>query len=757
MKSLITLMVTLLALASGAARADISCTYWQSRTDVESVECLTFTNKYSMPVVIAHNSVESGQISLIRFSGNFDTLGVGQSMTVVSRVDFKNGFFTTYRYYAQAPDASEWSSTLAGMCTARDIQSGDTRDFTFDLITGVISMMECNRLDLAFRGQISTSILTAENRSYRPNSGPPPATESAQDAFERRINQHLTRANITIRESGRLVGEKQKRLDELSEAVRKYLDMDVRQIDMNSLPADMPEWFKSLIAEVKKDIESQTAQLKENESKKLAIDEAIQADIKAIFQSEDGVLPEAEVARGVEESLNAFEESVESSDADVYFQVRTSTYLSSLESSYKSQERLEFLRQVYAWQEESKVLLDTFIALQSEDVDAYNAFVQSQNAIKAYVDQTIDSEYYFRDLNLDGDIKGSIELLAQSEPVLAQRLKSSLNALTPAQLAANRGSVESIAPAIDGYLANQGASSQKIFQSILEKSIHVLSAMKDVVTCIARQQAAGILGSFSEMVTRKDFCTGEELDAGSYTMSVIGFVGDAAELSGLPQFQAGGVLLGLGIGLKKLFDAIMPALRKIGGKMEEIRGVFDLILDVASSVKSEGVKDLVSKVTKLLDSAKNIGFKTAEEIKHNKGVIERWKPSFASTKIDDASVVNRELADIGYTKPPYTDSAKVVSFKPQEPTDFVRVHGDTNQGGRWVMNRKDIEGLTPVQIKEKFALPDLPTKVSDVTVPGGTGMRMGPVAPNYGSQGGGIQFEVLERVEYKNARLIGDL
>lgn len=415
---------------------------------------------------------------------------------------------------------------------------------------------------------------------------------------------------------------------------------------MNSLPADMPEWFKSLIAEVKKDIESQTAQLKENESKKLAIDEAIQADIKAIFQSEDGVLPEAEVARGVEESLNAFEESVESSDADVYFQVRTSTYLSSLESSYKSQERLEFLRQVYAWQEESKVLLDTFIALQSEDVDAYNAFVQSQNAIKAYVDQTIDSEYYFRDLNLDGDIKGSIELLAGSEPVLAQRLKSSLNALTPAQLAANRGSVKSIAPAIDGYLANQGDSSQKIFQSILEKSIYVLHAMKDVVT--------GILGSFSEMVTRKDFCTGEELDAGSYTMSVIGFLGDAAELSGLPQFQAGGVLLGLGIGFKKLFDAIMPALRKIGGKIEEIRGVFDLILNVAASRKSEGVKDLVSKVTKLLDSAKKIGAQSTDAVK-----------SFAQT-----------LSKYGETTPNWPDG---ISF-PVSPLNLKK-HMATNIDG----------------------------------------------------------------------------
>ena len=73
------------------------------------------------------------------------------------------------------------------------------------------------------------------------------------------------------------------------------------------------------------------------------------------------------------------------------------------------------------------------------------------------------------------------------------------------------------------------------------------------------------------------------------------------------------------------------------------------------------------------------------------------------------------------------------------------------------MNRSDIEGLSPAQIKEKFALPDMPTQVSDVTVPTGIPMRTGSVAPNYGHQGGATQFEVLERMEFRNARPIGEL
>jgi hypothetical protein len=45
---------------------------------------------------------------------------------------------------------------------------------------------------------------------------------------------------------------------------------------------------------------------------------------------------------------------------------------------------------------------------------------------------------------------------------------------------------------------------------------------------------------------------------------------------------------------------------------------------------------------------------------------------------------------------------------------FIRVHGEENQVGPWLMRREGIKGLTPQQIQNKFAIPELPIYVSDV-------------------------------------------
>ncbi|USQ13710.1 hypothetical protein J2N86_13695 [Legionella lytica] len=78
---------------------------------------------------------------------------------------------------------------------------------------------------------------------------------------------------------------------------------------------------------------------------------------------------------------------------------------------------------------------------------------------------------------------------------------------------------------------------------------------------------------------------------------------------------------------------------------------------------------------------------------------------------------------------------------------FSRVHGEGNQARSWMMRPHEIEGLTPMQIKDKFALPELPTYVSNVYVPAGTNIRIGRVAPqlNWG-HGGAIQYELLQRL-----------
>lgn len=60
------------------------------------------------------------------------------------------------------------------------------------------------------------------------------------------------------------------------------------------------------------------------------------------------------------------------------------------------------------------------------------------------------------------------------------------------------------------------------------------------------------------------------------------------------------------------------------------------------------------------------------------------------------------------------------------------------------MRQKDIEGLTARQIKDKFALPEIPTYISDVYVPAGTKITVGKVAPVKGwGNGGGIQYEMM--------------
>ena len=106
--------------------------------------------------------------------------------------------------------------------------------------------------------------------------------------------------------------------------------------------------------------------------------------------------------------------------------------------------------------------------------------------------------------------------------------------------------------------------------------------------------------------------------------------------------------------------------------------------------------------------------------------------------------------------PPYTEGTRARDIVLQKERVFVRVHGEGNQAGSWVMRSHEIEGLTPQQIKDKFALPEIPTLISDVHAPAGTRIRLGTVAPQPGwGSGGAIQYELLQRLpasSFKNTR-----
>lgn len=102
-------------------------------------------------------------------------------------------------------------------------------------------------------------------------------------------------------------------------------------------------------------------------------------------------------------------------------------------------------------------------------------------------------------------------------------------------------------------------------------------------------------------------------------------------------------------------------------------------------------------------------------------------------------------------QPPYLEPSAVREFRTRlDDTQFVRC--DSGNGvGAWLMRDKEINGLGPPQIREKFALPVEPTHVSDVHVPKDTLLRVGYSGPvdNWGN-GGGVQYELIDRIPTKN-------
>ena len=136
--------------------------------------------------------------------------------------------------------------------------------------------------------------------------------------------------------------------------------------------------------------------------------------------------------------------------------------------------------------------------------------------------------------------------------------------------------------------------------------------------------------------------------------------------------------------------------------------------------------------------------------------------------------------EMDYENPPYLPDSKVQHIKLEEDTKFVRVYDGVHSGmhGGWVMKAQDIEGLSAEQIQDKFALPQKPVKMCDVTLPKGTELRTGLCNPlkmwkNEGSvrsngittmnftyenwgDGGGVQFDMMGKRlgEFANERPI---
>ncbi len=239
-------------------------------------------------------------------------------------------------------------------------------------------------------------------------------------------------------------------------------------------------------------------------------------------------------------------------------------------------------------------------------------------------------------------------------------------------------------------------------------------------------------------------------------------------------------------GAKALVNAAISAYKN--GDKEEGRDYLDALASAYSLGGNSAVgsfidlaknaDDPVATLTELLTTKliggmiiKGVGTKNVgKELKGNKtpvNVQNNKLPEKHSNRTDvkkySAEEINTKHFNDANYKPPYKKGTQVVEYTTKKDDVFVRVHGNKNRTGSWIMKKEAIEGLTAKQIQKKYSLPSTPTFISDVHVPAGSKIRTGKVASNFENQGGGgqgaTQYEwvsnkKLPKAAFKNKRSI---
>ena len=124
-----------------------------------------------------------------------------------------------------------------------------------------------------------------------------------------------------------------------------------------------------------------------------------------------------------------------------------------------------------------------------------------------------------------------------------------------------------------------------------------------------------------------------------------------------------------------------------------------------------------------------------------------------------AEEVNNWWKQKGYDHPPYKPGTIVKEIELTTQKKFVRVYDGNVSGkyGGWVMNAKDIKGLSPKQIQNKYSLPQEPKYICDVDLPKGTKIRTGVASKvNDWGTGGGLQYDLKGKQvgEFTNERIL---
>ena len=200
---------------------------------------------------------------------------------------------------------------------------------------------------------------------------------------------------------------------------------------------------------------------------------------------------------------------------------------------------------------------------------------------------------------------------------------------------------------------------------------------------------------------------------------------------------------------------------KIADELTDAAKAVDQVGDITDAAMAVNVMDEANAVVKAVDEVNDVAdaVKTVEKLD---GVIESGsKATYKILNTSSAEDVNKIFKDTMGYEPPYKPGTSVTEIQLTENATYVRVYDKVNsrmQGG-WVMKAEDIGGLTPQEIQNKFALPNIPKYICDVNLEAGTRLRTGKVNPLFGFDGGGQQYDLIINGKnvgtFTNERIIG--
>ena len=169
----------------------------------------------------------------------------------------------------------------------------------------------------------------------------------------------------------------------------------------------------------------------------------------------------------------------------------------------------------------------------------------------------------------------------------------------------------------------------------------------------------------------------------------------------------------------------------------------------------------VEKADALLVSQK-VGYEDVWDLRNAGDALESGSTNtYKILNTSSAEDVNKIFKDTMGYEPPYKPGTSVTEIQLTENATYVRVYDKVNsrmQGG-WVMKAEDIGRLTPQEIQNKFALPNIPKYICDVNLEAVTRLRTGEVNPLFGFDGGGQQYDLIINGKnvgtFTNERIIG--